>query len=428
MIYQAYEAARRASRPLYHLFNAGQKLARHRSNPLRETFAMRALATAWELPARQLKVYGKPPYEVWEELGDIEIGLQETVVQSLPFADLLHFPVDDGREKPKVLIAAALSGHHATLLQDTIRGFARDFDTYITDWKDARQVPLSEGDFGFDDYVSYLMQFLETLGPNTHLVATCQAAPPAMVAVAMMEARGSKCAPTTLTLMGGPVDTRLSPNNLLSKITTTLPLDMFKKLNIHKVPKGYPGAGRRVYPGFVQLSGFIALNPMPHVKQYVNFVKNSVKGDDDSLERFRDFYDEYYAVLDMAEKFYVETLEKIFFEHHIPTGKMTYEGELVDFGAIRKAGLLTVEGANDNFCPPSQTEAAHAICANVPEHRRGHHLQQGVGHYGVFSGSKFQAEIYPAIRDFIFTMGAVETKPARSKAAASGNVLQLKTR
>ena len=389
---------------------------------------MRALATAWELPARQLKVYGKPRYQVWEEIGDLEIGLQETVVQSLPFADLLHFPVDDGREKPKVLIAAALSGHHATLLQDTIRGFARDFDTYITDWKDARQVPLSEGDFGFDDYVSYLMQFLETLGPNTHLVATCQAAPPAMVAVAMMEARGSKCAPATLTLMGGPVDTRLGPNNVLNKITTTLPLGAFKKLNIHKVPRGYPGAGRRVYPGFIQLSGFITLNPMPHVKQYVNFTKNSVKGKEDALERFRDFYDEYFAVLDMAEKFYVETLEKVFFEHHIPTGKMTFEGELVDFGAIRETALLTVEGANDNFCPPSQTEAAHAICANVPEHRRGHHLQQGVGHYGVFSGSKFQAEIYPAIRDFIFTMEAVETKPARSKASASGNVLQLKTR
>ena len=241
MIYQAYEAARRSTRPLYHLLNTGQKLARDSRNPLRNTWTMRTLATVWELPARAMKDYGKPRYQVWEELGDTEIGLQEEVVQSLPFADLLHFPVDDGREKPKVLIAAALSGHFATLLQDTIRGFARDFDTYITDWKDARQVPLSAGDFGFDDYVSYLIQFIETMGPNTHLVATCQAAPPAMVAVAIMEARGSNCVPASLTLMGGPVDTRLSPNNALNKLTTTLPLSLFKKLNIDLDPDSNVG-------------------------------------------------------------------------------------------------------------------------------------------------------------------------------------------
>ena len=401
MIYPAIEAVRLSTRPVQFLFDAGQKLARGKRNPLRNTLGMRAVATAWELPARALKTYTKPRYEIWEDLGNLEFGLQETLVQSLPFADLLNFPINDGREKPKVLIAAALSGHHATLLQDTIRGFARDFDTYITDWKDARQVPLAAGDFSFDDYVSYLIQFLETLGPGTHLVATCQAAPPAMVAAAVMAERNSRFAPASLTLMGGPVDARLGPESVLSKITTTLPLSVFKKLNIHKIPSGYPGSGRRVYPGFLQLNGFISLNPMPHVKQYVNFVKNSMKGDDEALEKFRDFYDEYFAVLDMTETLYIETLEKVFFDHHIATGQMTYEGKLVDFGAIRETALLTVEGANDNFCPPTQTEAAHAICRNIPEERRGHHLQAGVGHYGVFSGSKFQSEIYPAIRDFI---------------------------
>jgi poly(3-hydroxybutyrate) depolymerase len=394
---------RLTTKPLEFLLDTTQKLARDRRNPLRDTLAARVFATACELPARALKTYTKPRYEVWEDLGELEIGLQEKVIQSLPFADLLSFPVEDGREKPKVLIAAALSGHHATLLQDTIRGFARDFDTYITDWTDARQVPLADGDFGFDEYVAYLITFLETLGPNTHLVATCQAAPPAMVAAAVMAERKSKFVPASLTLMGGPVDTRLgAEDSLLNKITTTLPLSLFQKLNIHKVPFGYPGSGRRVYPGYLQLSGFITLNPKPHLKQYVSFVKNSLKGDDESLEKFRDFYDEYFAVLDMAETFYIDTLQKVFFEHHIPTGQMTYEGKLVDFGAIRETALLTVEGANDNFCPPTQTEAAHAICANVPEERRGHHLQEGVGHYGVFSGSKFQSDIYPAIRDFIF--------------------------
>ena len=392
---------RLSTRPVQFLFDAGQKLARNKRNPLRDTLAMRALATACELPARALKTYTKPRYEIWEDLGNLEIGLQETLVQSLPFADLLNFPVEDGREKPKVLIAAALSGHHATLLQDTIRGFARDFDTYITDWKDARQVPLAAGDFSFDDYVAYLIEFLETLGPGTHLVATCQAAPPAMVAAAIMAERKSRFVPASLTLMGGPVDTRLGPESVLSKITTTLPLSVFKKLNIHKIPVGYPGSGRRVYPGFLQLNGFIALNPMPHVKQYVNFVKNSMKGDNEGLEKFRDFYDEYFAVLDMTETFYIETLEKIFFDHHLATGKMTYEGKLVDFGAIRETALLTVEGANDNFCPPTQTEAAHALCSSLPQSKKRHLTVAGAGHFGIFSGHRWHDEVCPTIGAFI---------------------------
>ncbi len=427
MIYKAIEAARLSSRPLFHILDTGQKLARHEKNPLRDTLPMRALAAAWELPSRQLKTYDKPTYDVREKLGDEEVPIHPELIQSLPFADLLRFTPDDRRDRPKVLIVAALSGHFATLLQDTIRGFARDFDTYITDWKDARQVPLADGDFGLDDYTSYIMQFLETLGPGTHVVATCQAAPPAMVATAVMEAQGAPCAPASLTLMGGPVDTRLGEDNVLKKLTTTLPLGMFKKLNIHEVPPGYPGVGRRVYPGFLQLGGFISLNPKPHITQYKNFVSNSLKGDDDALERFRDFYDEYFAVLDMAESFYVETLDKIFFNHHIATGQMTFRGEPVDFGAIRKAGLLTVEGANDNFCPPEQTEAAHDICPNVPDDMRGHYVQPGVGHYGVFSGSKFQAEIYPVIRDFIFhTMaepeeGKPRTAPVKSLRPGKGH-------
>ena len=322
-------------------------------------------------------------------------------MQSLPFADLLRFPMPGSEARPKVLIAAALSGHHATLLQDTIRGFAQDFDTYITDWSDAREVPAEAGEFGFDDYVEHLISFLETLGPDTHVVATCQAAPPAMVAAAVMAMRGSDCVPASLTLMGGPVDTRLMPNNLLNKITTTVPIDWFKKLNIHKVPGGYPGSGRKVYPGFFQLLAFMTMNPMPHIKQHYNFLKNSVRGDDEALEKFRDFYDEYFAVLDMGERFYIETLEKVFFDQHIAKGTIEFRGEKVDFGAIRETSLLTVEGANDNFCPPSQTEAAHDVCVNVPDDKRGHYLQPGVGHYGVFSGSKFQNEIYPVIRDFI---------------------------
>ena len=400
MIYQAYEAMRRSTRPLAKLLDMGHQLARNERNPLRETLTMRALATMCELPARSLKDYPKPRYEVWEELGDVDIVFAPRLVHSEAFGDLLNFEVPGAENRPKVLIAAALSGHHATLLQDTIRGFARDFDPYISDWKDARMVPLDAGKFGFDEYVAHLIRFLEVLGPGTHLVATCQAAPPAMVACAILAKRNPKLVPPSLTLMGGPVDTRVSPIGV-NKFASKVPLGVLKKTNIQTVPRGFPGSGRRVYPGFFQLSGFIMLNPKPHFKQYGNFLKNSMKDDEESLTKFRDFYDEYFAVLDMTEEFYLETLQKVFMEHHIPTGQMTYEGELVDFASVTNMTLLTVEGANDNFCPPGQTEAAHGIFSGLSEQHRKNYIQEGVGHYGVFSGSKFQKSIYPVIRDFI---------------------------
>lgn len=407
MIYLTYEAFRRSTRPLAWALEQGHQLARDERNPFRNMFPMRAMATAFELPARQLKEYGKPRYQVWGDLGDNEVVIDGQVVHSLPFADLLNFRVDDGTEKPKVLIAAALSGHHATLLQDTVSTFTQDFDTYITDWKDARAVPPEAGEFGFDDYVEYLIQFMEALGPGTHLVATCQAAPPAMVAAAIMTERKSDCVPATLTLMGGPVDTRIG-GGLLGKMTEYLPFGMFEKFNIHTVPYGYPGSGRRVYPGFFQLTGFISLNPKPHFKQYFQFIQNSLKGDETALQKFRDFYDEYFAVLDMTDRFYLETLQKVFFEHHIPTGQMEFRGKPVDFAAVTGVRLLSVEGANDNFCPPGQTMAAHEVFAGIPEHDRKNHIQEGVGHYGVFSGSKFRASIYPVIRDFIWETDGIK--------------------
>jgi poly(3-hydroxybutyrate) depolymerase len=390
---------RLSTRPMAWFFDKGQQLVRDERNPWRDSLPMRAMGLACELPARALKEYGKPQYQIWEELGDLDIVADQTVVASLPFCDLLNFKLDDGVEKPKLLIAAALSGHHATLLQDTIRAFANDFDTYITDWKDARQVPLEAGDFGFDDYTEYLMKFMEVLGPGTHMVATCQAAPPAMVATAMLAKRQPELVPASLTLMGGPVDTRVNPG-MLNKLTGKVPLGLFEKNNIHTIPRGFPGSGRKVYPGFYQLSGFIVLNPMPHVKQYAQFVKNSLKGDEAGLEHFREFYDEYFAVLDMSADFYLETLRKVFFEHHIATGQMLFRGEKVDFASIRNMPLLTVEGANDHLCPPGQTEAAHKVFAGIPKVLRQNYVQEGVGHYGVFSGSKFRSGIYPVIRDF----------------------------
>ncbi len=400
MIYQAYEAVRKSTRPIAKLLDVCHDVARHELNPLRNTYVNRAFATACEIPLRGLTDYTKQPFAVRGPFGGKETILEERVVDSLPFADLLGFTVDDAADKPKVLIVAALSGHHATLLEDTVRGFARDFDPYITDWKDARQVPLEDGDFGLDDYIAYLIRFMEVLGPGTHMVATCQAAPPALVAAAVLAKRNPELVPASLTLMAGPVDTRVN-QVIINKLTDVVPLKLFAKTNIHTLPAGFPGSGRRVYPGFYQLSGFIMMNPVPHAKKYLAFVKDSVNGDEVSTDFFRNFYNEYFAVLDSTESFYMETLQRIFFEHHIPTGQMTFEGELVDFGVLQDMALLTVEGGNDGFCPPGQTEAAHAICPNIPDAKRGRHIQEGVGHYGVFSGSRFQNGIYPVIRDFI---------------------------
>ena len=406
MIYSAYEATRRMARPLSVLLRAGKDIARHELNPMRNSLPNRLVATLCEVPYRALKDYPKQAFNVESEGGILE----ERCVHSLPFGDLVGFSVPDAAKKPKVLIAAALSGHHATLLRDTVKGFARDFDPYITDWRDARSVPLSDGDFGLDDYVAYLIAFMEQLGPGTHMVATCQAAPPALMAAAILAKRNPELVPASLTLMAGPMDTRIN-KGLLNRMTDHVPLKLLKANNIKTIPAGLPGSGRKVYPGFYQLAGFMLLSLKPHIAKYGSFVKDGVKGNDDAQEAFRDFYDEYFAVLDMTESFYLESLERIFFENHLPCGLMTFRGEPIDFGALQDMPLLTIEGANDNMCSLGQTEAAHAICPNIPEAKRARHVQEGVGHYGVFSGSRFQNEIYPIARDFMRVSGAKGNNP-----------------
>ncbi len=396
MIYSAYEVARKLTRPASVLLRAGKEIARHEMNPMRNSLPNRIVATLCEMPYRALRDYPKQAFNVESADGFLE----ERCVHSLPFGDLIGFGVDNAADKPKVLIAAALSGHHATLLRDTVKGFARDFDPYITDWRDARQVPQSAGDFGLDDYVAYLIAFMEKLGSGTHMVATCQAAPPALMAAAILAKRNPELVPASLTLMAGPMDTRVN-KGLINKVTDYVPLKLLKASNIKTIPAGYAGSGRKVYPGFYQLSGFMLLNLKPHFQKYGSFLKDGIKGNDDAQEAFRDFYDEYFAVLDMTESFYLESLERIFFEHHMPRGLMTFQGELIDFDALTDMPLLTIEGANDNMCTLGQTEAAHDICPNIPDAKRARHVQEGVGHYGVFSGSRFQNEIYPVAREFI---------------------------
>jgi len=400
VLYNGYEAARYITRPLTFALDAYRAMLGHELNPLKDTALARTLSAFAEMPYRMLKDYPKQAYGVTAERDGETYDLRERIVSRLPFCDLIEFQVDGAAEKPKVLIAAALSGHYATLLRDTVRGFARDFAPYITDWKNAREVPLSEGDFGFEDYVTYLIEFMTELGPGTHMVATCQAAPPALVAAAILAERNPELVPASLTLMAGPMDTRINPG-FINKLTEKVPLKLMRKVAIKTVPRGFPGGGRQVYPGFFQLSGFMSLNLVPHIKRHASFMGDGIKGNEDASEVFRDFYDEYFAVLDMTESFYVQSLERVFFEHHIPRGIMTYQGEIVDFGAIRDMPLLTIEGDKDNMCPPGQTVAAHDICPNIPNHKRGQHIQTGAGHYGVFSGSRFQNEIYPRVRNFM---------------------------
>lgn len=401
MIYHAYELVRRGTRPVAGLLGAYQLLAWHERNPLRQARLHRAAAALLEMPFMALKPYPKPEYGVPAESAAGGAVLEERCRRDLPFASLVEFGVDDAPARPKVLIAAALSGHFATLLRDTVRGFARDFAPFITDWKDAKTVPLAAGDFGLDDYVAYLIEFLEALGPRTHLVATCQSAPAAMVAAAVLARRKPELVPPSITLMAGPVDTRVNPNPLLQAVIERVPLPLFTRLAITTVPSNYPGAGRRVYPGWKQLSAFMLLNLRAHAGRYRRFLSDVTAGNDAAAQIFRAFYDEYYSVLDATESFYVETLQRVFFEHHIPTGRMTFRGEPVDFAALTDTSLLTIEAANDELCPPGQTQAAQDLLPGIPADRRRHHLQAGVGHYGVFSGSRFQNEIYPVARDFI---------------------------
>ncbi|MGE0666472.1 MAG: polyhydroxyalkanoate depolymerase [Sphingomonadales bacterium] len=400
MLYDSYESVRFLTRPLVYFLEAYRDILNNDLNPLKNTALSRTLSTLAEMPYRVLKDYPKQAYGVTAKRNGKTYVLREKILSRLPFCDLIEFEVDGAADRPKVLIAAALSGHYATLLRDTVRGFARDFRPYITDWKNAREVPVSEGDFGFEDYVSYLIEFMKELGPGTHMVATCQAAPPAMVAAAILAERHPELVPATMTLMAGPMDTRINPG-FINKLTEKVPLKLMRKVAIKTVPKGFPGAGRRVYPGFFQLSGFMSLNLMPHIKRHATFMGDGIKGNEDEARIFRDFYDEYFAVLDMTESFYVESLERVFFEHHIPRGLMTYQGEIVDFGAIHNMPLLTIEGDKDNMCPPGQTVAAHDLCPNIPDFKRGQYIQTGAGHYGVFSGSKFQKEIYPRVRNFM---------------------------
>ncbi|MFE0016336.1 polyhydroxyalkanoate depolymerase [Mesorhizobium sp. NPDC059054] len=420
MFYQFYEMNHAALQPARAYAEAVRVLYTNPLNPFSHTPWGRSVAATAELFERTTRRYGKPAFGLDKTVVDWKtVPVTERVVWSKPFCNLIHFQreVPAGRRTdPKLLIVAPMSGHYATLLRGTVEAMLPHADVYITDWVDARMVPVSAGRFDLDDYIDYVVDMLHALGPDTHVMAVCQPSVPVLAAVALMEARGDRFAPATMTLMGGPIDTRCNPTavNLLAEEKG---IDWFHDNVVMQAPWPVPGFGRDVYPGFLQLSGFMSMNLDRHIIAHKDFFMHLVKNDGDSAEKHREFYDEYLAVMDLTAEFYLQTVETVFVRHALPKGQMKHRGTKVDPGAIRNVALFTVEGENDDISGLGQTEAAHRLCVNVPADMKAHYMQPAVGHYGVFNGSRFRAEIVPRIVDFITSYGRTEKVVVKRKAS-----------
>ncbi|MDE2579691.1 MAG: polyhydroxyalkanoate depolymerase [Hyphomicrobiales bacterium] len=404
--YQMYEIAHMALAPARAVSEATRRLASNPFNPWSHTLFGRNIAASAELFERVTRRYGKPAFGLRStSVGGREVAVTEEVVWAQPFCQLLHFrrelPADAPRQS-RLLVVAPMSGHYATLLRGTVETFLPTHDVYITDWVDARMTPLSAGKFDLDDYIDYVVQMCEALhDPEIplHLVAVCQPSVPVLAAMAAMEMHNNPHTPKSMTLMGGPIDTRRSPT-AVNKLAEDRGADWFRRNCIHMAPFPYPGAGRLVYPGFLQLSGFMAMNLDRHVNAHVEMFNHLVEGDGDSAEKHREFYDEYLAVMDLTAEFYLQTIEQVFVRHALPKGEFRHRGELLDLGAIRRVGLMTVEGEKDDISGVGQTLAAQDLCTGIPDNRRLHHLQADVGHYGVFNGKRFRSDIAPRICAF----------------------------
>jgi poly(3-hydroxybutyrate) depolymerase len=408
MLHLAFAPARAATDALLHTIKSPL-------NPLYHTSLGRSIAASAELFERMTRRYGKPMFGLdTTKVDGVEVEVLEENVWFKPFCSLLHFnrqfaPGEAPRQS-KLLIVAPMSGHYATLLRGTVEAFLPSHDVYITDWTDARNVPLVEGGFDLDDYIDYLQEMLAHLaqdGSPVHTLGVCQASVPLICAIAAMEARNDPALPESMILMGGPIDTRVNPT-AVNKLAEKRGIDWFRRHCIHTVPFPHAGMGRDVYPGFLQLSGFMSMNIERHVTAHLEMFNHLIEGDGDSAEKHRDFYDEYLAVMDLTAEFYLQTVERVFIRHEVPLGLLRHRGELLDLKSIRRTALFTVEGEKDDISGVGQTYAAQDLCANIPTRRKSHYMQPGVGHYGVFNGSRFRAEIAPRICAFTRGMEKVE--------------------
>ncbi|WP_095882896.1 polyhydroxyalkanoate depolymerase [Alloyangia mangrovi] len=370
------------------------------------TFAQlsRHNAAVLEMVSRFRLSHSRPAFGINSvRVDNRDVPVVEEVALDLPFGTLLHFRKDMDTPQPKVLVTAPLSGHFATLLAGTVKVLLRDHDVYVTDWKNARDVPLSEGDFGIEDYITYVIRFLEEIGPGAHILGVCQPCVQALAAVAVISEERNPATPLSMTLMAGPVDVRESPT-MVNDLANEKPIEWFERNVIARVPWRYAGAGRKVYPGFVQLTAFMSMNMDRHRATHRRLYDHIVAGETEQARKIKEFYDEYFAVLDLTEEFYIETIERIFQKAELATGALTYRGRKVDPGKIRHTALLTVEGGRDDICGLGQTSAAHDLCCSLRPHLKRHHLQANVGHYGVFNGRKWENEIYPVVRNMILAM------------------------
>jgi len=407
-LYSLYELGHAVLGPSRVLADAMRLAFKNPLNPLYYTTFGKSIAAAAEVFERSTRRYGRPEWRIASTLvGGERVPVNIKSVWERPFCNLLHFERvfehRPRRPQPRLLIVAPMSGHFATLLRGTVEAFLPNHDVYITEWRDARDVPLSEGPFDLDDYIDYVISILHALGGETHVIAVCQPAVPVIAAAALMEADDDPYAPISMTLMGGPIDTRVNPTGV-NKLAARRGIGWFKQNVISKVPFPNPGYMRHVYPGFLQLHGFVSMNLDRHIEAHRDLFHHLVKGDGDSAQKHKQFYDEYLAVMDLSADYYLQTVDTVFVRHALPKGEMTYRQRPVDLTRIRRVALLTVEGEHDDISGVGQTEAAHRLCVNIPTDRQAHWLQPGVGHYGVFNGSRFRAEIAPRISDFVLSM------------------------
>jgi poly(3-hydroxybutyrate) depolymerase len=423
MLYQFYETQRALMAPFAEFASASSKLYSHPLSPFTHTPLAQRVAAGFDLLHRLAKEYEKPRFDITSaSVGGVEVAVQEQVAIEKPFCRLLRFKrftdnpraLDRMKQQATVLVVAPLSGHHSTLLRDTVMSLLQDHKVYVTDWTDARMVPADAGPFHLNDYVKYVQEFIRHIGPDVNVISVCQPTVPVLAAVSLMASAGEPT-PPTLIMMGGPIDARKSPT-AVNNLAMNKSYDWFESNVIYRVPLNYPGANRRVYPGFLQHSGFVAMNPDRHLSSHYDYFLDLVRGDEESVEQHRRFYDEYNAVLDMPAEYYLDTIKTVFQDFALVNGTWDVDGQLVRPQDIRTSALLTIEGELDDISGAGQTRAAHELCTGVPKDRQFHYDVEGAGHYGIFSGRRWREKVYPQVRAFIERFNrpaAREDVPAR---------------
>lgn len=407
MLYHLHEMHRAFMGPLTQWAEATSKLLSNPISPLAHTPFSQRIAAGYELMFRIGKDYKKPEFELTPVIiNEKSVNIVEEITQKKSFCNLIHFKKDlndkeiAALKQPKVLLVAPLSGHHSTLLRDTVQKLLEEHDVYITDWIDARMVPLSDGAFHLHDYIYYVQEFIRLLSPNLHVISVCQPTVPVLAAISLMATENDPLLPKSMTMMGGPIDARKSPTSV-NNLATEKKFSWFENTVIYSVPQNYPGAGRKVYPGFLQHAGFIAMNPERHAESHRDFYMDLVKGDDSSTESHRKFYDEYNAVLDMPAEYYLDTIKTVFQDFSLPLGTWEVEGKLVRPQDIKTVALFTVEGELDDISGAGQTEATQQLCSGLPQELRQEFVAPDCGHFGIFSGRRWREMVYPKIAEFI---------------------------